>query len=44
MSDIECPIHKDDSQPDCNKCMKLLVEMVTKANGLLISEDGDIIN
>ena len=40
----QCPKHKEIGHPDCNQCMKALAEMITKCNGLLISEDGDIIN
>jgi len=36
-----CPIHKIHGHPDCNKCMKALMEMVTKFNGVLFSEDGE---
>ena len=40
----QCKKHPIHGHPDCNQCMKALAYMITKANGVLFSEDGDIIN
>ena len=40
----ECSKHGQYGNPDCNECMKNLLEFASQSNTLVISEDGDMLN
>lgn len=40
----ECSKHGHIGNPDCNECMRNLLEFASEKNMLVISEDGDPLN
>jgi hypothetical protein len=40
----ECSKHKQYGDPDCNECMRNLLEFASEKNAVVISEDGDMLN
>ena len=40
----ECSKHGEHGDPDCNECMKNLLEFASSKNALVIDETGNMLN